>query len=202
VEQVIVTLVIAAAVPLTLRWIARGGAPRGQPGILAYGGRARLFAAFFCVVPSLLFAAVFILARREGSDGLGAVLGMVFFFPALSLPLALEFYRVSIRYDADGLHVASPWSRRRSLRWSEITSARWRPTVKWFDLSDGKNVVHISPLLTGFESFAAVCRASLPDGAKGGDGQVSSVLNLMEQGRAHELVWGNESPSNLLMRRP
>jgi hypothetical protein len=201
-QQLIVPLAIAIIVPLTLRWLARGQPPQGRAGLLCYSRRARLFAGLFCLVPPLLFSTIAVLAAREGTGDRGTFIMLILFFPALALPLALEFFLVTITYDDEAIHVSSPWSRRRSLRWSEIGTARWRRTAKWFDLSDGRTTVHVSPLLTGLEAFGTACRERMPEAAMAADWETSSVLRLMEQGRAHELVWGNDSPSALLMKRP
>ena len=72
--------------------------------------------------------------------------------------------------------------------------------AKWLDPSDGANFAHVSPLLSGLESFAAACRASLAPEVLAGDAEVPSVLTLLEQGRARDLVWGSERPSRLLGR--
>src|SRR4051794_13386385 len=122
-QQLIVPVAIAIILPLTLRWLARGQPPQGRPGLLCYSRRARLFAGLFCVGPPLVFSIIALLAAREGTGDRATFIKLILFFPALALPLVLEFFLVSITYDSEAIHVSSPWSRRRSLRWSDIGTA-------------------------------------------------------------------------------
>jgi hypothetical protein len=193
----LVPLVIALVVPLVLRWIASGSPPAGKPGVLLYSRRARMFALLFCVVPPLVLSVAALASGLKHPGDLASFLGLVLFFPALSLPLALEFYRVAIRFDAAGIQVASPWSRRRTLPWTEVRSVRWRKMAKWLDLAGTGGVVHVSPMLTGLDEFARACRASLAPELLA-DREAGSVLALLEQGRASELMWASEPPSRLV----
>src|SRR5262249_39250418 len=113
---------------------------------------------------------------------------LLLFFPTLTLPLVIEFYRVSISFDDAAIHVSSPWSRRRTLLWSEVRTVRWRSVAKWLDLRTERSVVHISPWLVGLEAFAAACKKHLPAEVLSRNPQTANVLVLMEQGRAGELM--------------
>src|SRR6185295_20356991 len=100
-------------------------------------------------------------------------------FQAIALPLVLEFYRVIISYDDSGIHVVSPWSRRRTLLWREISVIRWRPIAKWLDLGDGSNVVHVSPLMSGLDGFATACLSHVPRRSISSDTEGASAITLM-----------------------
>jgi hypothetical protein len=192
---------VAFVVPLVLRWLSRGSAGAAEPGRLAYGSKHKAFALAFFVVPPILIGALSVVAPPKKPGDLLAFVAMIVMFVAITLPLVIEFYRVSISFDDLAIHVSSPWSRRRSLPWREVRAIRWRKLAKWFDLRTEGSVVHISPWLLGLEAFAAACKTHLPDDVLSRDAEAASVLVLMQQGRAGELVWDNRSPTQLAQNR-
>lgn len=195
----IVPLLTMLAVPLLLAWMVRGQAGQITPGTLAYGARARLFAALSLVGPPIGIGVLVALDPVPLTPPqLVPVFMLVAFFVALALPLAVEFYLVRITYDDRGIHVASPWSPARTLLWGEIAAVRWRQNLKWLDLSDGSSVVHVTPMFTGLGDFAKACRASVTEAVLSQDPEVASVLTLMERGRSSVLVLANVRPSLLL----
>jgi hypothetical protein len=200
-STVLAVVVSAAVVPIVLRWLSQGSRAPSLPGTLVYGSRHKAFALVFLAVPCLLVLALGVAVRPEKGKDVLMFAAMILFFAALASPLVIEFYRVSISFDDAGIHVSSPWSKRRTVAWGDVRKIRWRGVAKWFDLRADKAVVHISPWLVGLEGFAAACKAHLPPEVLARDAEAASVLVLMAQGRAAELVWANQSPSTLVRDR-
>src|SRR5262249_12609247 len=150
--------------PLVLRWLTLGATEPGTPGVLTYGSRLRRFAVFMAVAPPIAFAILAWLSPPRDPGNTIAFLAIETTFPLMALPLCLEFFRVRYRFDETGIHVASPWSRQRTLRWTDVRAIRWRSQLKWLDLSDGTQRVHLSPWLGGLTEFSEACRARV-DGA-------------------------------------
>jgi hypothetical protein len=192
------SLLIVVLVPLTLRWLATGDTRATTPGLLTYGTRAKTFALVMCTAVCLLLVLVGLASPPRGRD-LPALVFLVLLFSSLLVPLVLEFFRVRYAFDERGIHVDSPWSRKRTLVWADIESARWRPIAKWLDLRGGGKVVHLSPMLVGLDAFARECVARVPAEALL-DAEVKAVLDLMNMGKAGALVLANENPSSLQRR--
>jgi hypothetical protein len=191
---------ILVIVPLMLRWLSSGSTRPGAPGTLAYGTKHRVFAVVLTLALVLMVGGVAIAHPPKGRDLLIA-LGMLAFFAALVTPLLLEFYRVHFVFDELGVSVNSPWSPKRTLRWSDVRAVRWRSSMKWLDLTDASGIrVHLSPWLMGLDHFARLAVVRIPNEVIGQDRDTLAVLELMQQGRAGELVWANDRPSALLGR--
>jgi hypothetical protein len=195
-------VIVVSVVPIALRWLSQGSSAAGASGKLTYGSRQRAFAVVLLLVPLLFVGALAVAKPPKNPTEVLTIAGIFAFFAAIDLPLLIEFYRVTISFDDVGIHVSSPWSRRRTLPWREVRSVRWRNMAKWLDLRTERSVVHISPWLVGLEAFAAACQAHLPADLVSRDAEAASVLALMQQGRGGELVWANESPTSLLQNRP
>jgi hypothetical protein len=189
---------VVVIVPLVIRWLSRGSTGTATPGKLVYASKHKAFALTFLLVPPVLVGALAVAAPPKNQGDAIAFAAIILLFAGISLPLVIEFYRVSISFDDSAIHVSSPWSRRRSLPWSEVRTIRWRNTAKWLDLRTERSVVHISPWLVGLEAFAAACKTHLPAEVASRDADAASALLLMEQGRGGELVWANQPPSKLV----
>jgi len=75
-------------------------------------------------------------------------------FFLLVLSMHLEFFHVTIRYDADGLHLTSPWRRNRFVPWSAITGARFSLALQWYVLSTtGYGYIRLHLYLSGLRSL-------------------------------------------------
>lgn len=129
------------------------------------------------------------------ADEVAIVVGLVSFFALMVSPLLLEFYRVSYSFDETEIRFRTPWSKNRSLAWSAVTTMKWRPTLKFLDLSDGTTVLHVSPLLTGLDDFARQCVERVPASVREADPEVAAVLALMEAGRGSQLAFAPARPS-------
>jgi len=187
---------IAIVVPLVLRFMARAAAVPGTNGTLAYSVTLRRAALGLAIVPPILLGGLMLWHPPRGGD-FGPLALVVLLFLLLASPLLLEFHRVRYTFDAQQIRVWSPWSRHRSLRWSDITTMRWRPALKWLDLSDGTTVLHVSPLLTGLDDFARQCIESSAEKVRARDPEVVAVLELMASGRGGELAFAPGRPSYL-----
>jgi hypothetical protein len=187
---------IAVVVPMVLR--ALGQASSVEPGRVAYGRTQRGFAAVMSIVPPLGVLALAFAKPPSSIWEVVAIAMLALFFPALSLPLLLEFTRVAHRYDDRGCDFVSPWSRRRRLEWSEVEELKWRPTLKWLDFhaSDARPF-HFSPMLGGLEDFATVALASIHPAVLERNPEPASALRLMATGNASALGMSHLPPSQL-----
>jgi hypothetical protein len=158
--------------------LAGGDARATTPGLLTYGMRAKTFALVMCAGVCVLLVLLGLASPPRGR-GVRALVLLVLLFASLLVPLVLEFFRVRYTFDERGIHVDSPWSRKRTLLWADIQSARWRPIAKWLDLRGGTKVVHLSPMLVGLDAFARECVARAPATALS-DPDVAAVLELMQ----------------------
>jgi hypothetical protein len=187
--------VSTTALLIVLRILA---APREAPikGVLVYQRMWRALAMGLFLLPLIVFDVIAL--TRAWS--LGDLLLLFATFGGVSivfaLPIAIEVFRVSYVFDDNGIQVRSPWSKRRSIKWSEVTGLRWRNTMKWLDISTSKTVVHITPLLLNLDEFSMVCRQHVPDELRA-SGDVDAVLRFMAMGRAHELAFASVRPSKM-----
>lgn len=185
---------ITAAVPLVLRLLSSAAAAPGTKGTLAYSAGVRRFGVALAVVPAVLLG-TFAVLHPPRTDEVAIVVGLVSFFALMVSPLLLEFYRVSYSFDETEIRFRTPWSKNRSLAWSAVTTMKWRPTLKFLDLSDGTTVLHLSPLLTGLDEFARQCVERVPASVREADPEVAAVLALMEAGRGSQLAFAPARPS-------
>lgn len=112
----------------TVRPVAR---QEGGLAVVEYGKAMKfLVVIFWLFVVGASVAAAF----APSGDRIFAY-SMVAVFFLLVLPLHLEFFHVSVRFDVTGLHTASPWRRGRFIPWSSITGVRFSPLAQWYVLS-------------------------------------------------------------------
>ena len=192
-----INAVVVAVVLVALRWLTRGSTKIEEPGKLVYGSKLRLVSVILVVAPAVVFGGAALASPPTNRSDAIAVTALTVGLPLAALGLVLEFYRVTIAFDETGIQFCSPWSRRRTLLWRDIRSVRWRGAMRWLDLRDGQNVVHLSPWLTGLDEFARACRSRIPAGLVL-DVDTASVFVLMEEGRAGEMAWSQKKPSVVL----
>lgn len=197
--------ITAAVVPIVLALLGRGASARVQPGELRYSRGLRWFSLLIGLLPSLAVVTIVILILQKRplppDERLAAVL-LGAMFPALALPMVLEFFRVRHRYDDSGLSFQSPWSKNRHIAWADVASARWRAMWKSLDLKTHAGVtVHLSPWLAGLRPFADVALARIPAAVLTANPQARTVLLLMQAGVAGELMMSPLTPEKLLAER-
>ena len=148
----------AAAAAIGTSYLLRSVRPlarqEGSTSVVEYGRTMKLF-----VIVAWLFGAGGAIAAALTSNGVPERVNLLVFctvtgFLLMVLSLHLEFFHVSIRYDAAGLHMASPWRRNRFVPWSAITSAGFSPTLQWYVLStSGLGYVRLHLYLSGLQSL-------------------------------------------------
>ena len=118
--------------------------------IVEYDRAKKIFVVVFWFLTAFgFFAAVF----APPSERVMAI-GMVSVFSLLVLSLHLEFFYVRIRYDSEGLHLASPWRRNRFVPWPAITEARFSQALQWYAVSTtGFGSIHLHVYLSGLQSL-------------------------------------------------
>lgn len=181
---------IAIVVPLALRAMSGKAAATGR---VRYSAAARWIVAL-CGL-SLLVAAAFATASSRTGDARGAlVLGAL---AALAVGAALEFWRVNHSYDDKGIEYRSPWSRHRSVAWSDIKELKWRSAMKWLDLvpAEGRAPIHLSPMLAGLEGLAAIALEKVPEAARARNPEAMAALRIMANGAASALITDARRPS-------
>ena len=196
--------VVVAVVPLVLTFLSRGSLASVEPGDLRYSRLLRWFSLLIGLVPSLAVLTI-VLFRQKRSlppDERVAVVILVVMFPALALPMVVEFLRVRHRYDDEGLTFRSPWSKHRRIAWIDVASVRWRPVWKSLDLKTHAGVtVHLSPWLAGLKAFGNVALARIPAVVLTTQPEGRAVLQLMSAGVAGELMMSPLTPEKLLALR-
>ena len=193
-----------ALVPILLVLLGRGAAARVEPGQLRYSRLLRWFSVLLGLLPPLAILTIiqFLQKRPLRSDEHLPVLLMTLGFPALMLPVMIEFLRVQHHFDDAGLMFQSPWSRYRWVAWGEVVSVRWRRGAKSLTLETRAGVkVHLSPWLAGLKPFADVALARLPPAVLTAHPEGRVVLLLMSAGVAAELMTSPLTPEHLLAAR-
>jgi hypothetical protein len=195
---------VMALVPLVIALLARGSLASVAPGEIRYGRLFRWFSLLIGLVPPLavLTIVLFVQKRPLKPDERLSVVILIVMFPALALPLVVEFFRVRHRYDDEGLLFRSPWSRQRRIIWANVASVRWRRTLKWLDIETNAGVtIHISPWLAGLRPFADAALARIPSEVLTTAPEGRAVLYLMSAGVAGELVMSPAGPEEMLALR-
>src|SRR5262245_35935224 len=113
--------ITAAVVPIVLALLSRGAVARVEPGELRYGRLFRWLSLLMGLVPPLavLTIVLFLQGRPLRPDERLPVVMLTLMFPALALPLVIEFFRVRHRFDDAGLMFQSPWSKYRWIAWAD-----------------------------------------------------------------------------------
>jgi hypothetical protein len=108
-----------------------------------------------------------------------------------------------ITFDEGGIYTSSPFSRTRSLRWSEIYFVRWEDSLGRIALSGDKTAIRISAPLRGpaARAFATECLARAP--ADVFSKVASAALQLIKMGKGQALggaAWNeaHEAPKKRL----
>ena len=121
---------------------------------LAYGTPFLYFvyALWLCVVGFLMLG-IFVDrpdTQRELIVGICALVG----FCLLILSMHLEFSKISIKYDDDGIRTTSPWRRARHIPWCEISSVQYVPSWQWYEIKTQNNgTVRCHVYLSGLRMF-------------------------------------------------
>ena len=195
---------VALLVPLILAWLSRaGGLSRAKPGELRYSRMFRWLALIVTIAPTLGVVAIYLLSQRAqqtlDTGERVAFIGMLFCFPALGLPLVIEFFRVRHGFDERGLSFRSPWSRARHIAWNDVASLKWRQIMKWLDIETVAGTkIHLSPWLAGTRAFAETALEHLPPVVLDRYPNERAALQLMVVGHTWALMTENLSPAEIL----
>jgi hypothetical protein len=197
-NRILTSALIFAAIPLVMRWLLSGPAT-AEAGQLRYSRRAKLFSLVVPAIPIVGIALIATLAAPPKPKDVPVILGIIGFFLALGVPLALEFFRVGHHYDSSGLDFRSPWSRARRIRWAEVEWIVWRPQLKWVDVRtrDG-SVAHLSPMLSGLNEFAATALQQIRPEVLEANPEGCAVLGLFAAGVGGVLATSQLGPVELL----
>ena len=146
-------IAVAAAAAVTT-YFARNTRPSarqdGQTMVVEYDRTKKVFVIVFWVFTAFgSLAAVFAPPSERAM-----AIGIVSIFFLLVLSLHLEFFYIRIRYDSEGLHLASPWRRHRFVPWSAITEARFSRALQWYVVSTTDcGSIHLHVYLSGLQSL-------------------------------------------------
>ncbi len=102
-------------------------------------------------------------------------------FTALSSPMVINYFRAKHDVSPEGLSCGKWVGAHRFLRWSELRSVRYAPTLQWFRLEtqDG-SVARISAMLMGLPEFARLVLEHTPANAI--DAKTLPVLQATAKG--------------------
>ena len=147
-----VGLAAAAAVLVTI-YLLRSARPSarkdGNAMVVEYGRTMKIFTIVFW-----LFVVVGVAAAYASASARLIATCVVGGFFLMVLIFHLEVFHVVIRYDADGLHLTSPWRRSRFIPWSTITGARFSSAYQWYVLSTTEHgFIRLHLYLSGLQSL-------------------------------------------------
>ena len=99
--------------------------------------------------------------KLEHAEPLYAVLFLG--FALMGVPMIMSYFMERHRVEEDRLHYRT-LAKRGELRWEDVESVRYSPTMKWFALKakDGRTV-RVSILLTGLTAFARTLLLKVPE---------------------------------------
>lgn len=136
---------------VVLSWLARSAKTNarreGCGFVVEYGRAAKGFVVFFWLPILAGTVATLWAGVIEPFAGIG-------FFTMLVLPLHLEFFHVSVRYDQEGLHLRSPWRKNRTIPWSALRAIRFSSICSWHViLTEGHGRIRLSTYLSGLDEL-------------------------------------------------
>jgi hypothetical protein len=180
--------------------LARAGGAGAKPGELCYSRPLCWLAVASLLVPTLAMLAVLVFLDDplRPQDRVQAM-EFVAIFCVLTGPLLLEFFRVRHSFDDAGLIFRSPWSKHRSIAWSDVASLRWNGFTKMLNLiGTGGHTFRVSPLLSGLAAFGDVAQARIGSAVLTASPDGRAVLQLMSAGKAGMLVINAAPPLRVL----
>ncbi len=117
------------------------------------------------IIGFLFFAALCVVSNTMGKNETTSVwTSLVFlFFAAMSLATIAEYFRARHRLTPDGLEFGRLLGRRGALKWVDVTSVEFAPTMKWFRIkTKQRGTIRISAMLMGLPAFAHQILAHVP----------------------------------------
>ncbi len=118
--------------------------------VVRYGRTLKIFVGIMTALVGALVAVVAVLPPVNW----WAPVFVAIFFSLFLLPLYLEFFHVRIVVTQEALQCRSPWRPRRDVRWEEVTSVDFSPSLQWYRIhTRGKGVIRLHVLLSGLETL-------------------------------------------------
>lgn len=150
--------VTAHAVSATLNHLLNSVSPvarrEGNVSVVEYGRTMKRFVIAIWIACAVITIVAGCFAPRGSKREVTIALWTLAGFVLALLCLHLEFFRVSIRYDTEGLRLASPWRRNRTVPWSAITGVKFSPAAQWYVVNTrGHGRIRLHMYLTGLESL-------------------------------------------------
>lgn len=133
---------------MLLAYVMRRAAFAGVPGRLSHGlfvkGLGWLLAA-----ATLGIAYAMLFTNHHGQYGALSLLIVSFGIGATYV--LLEAYGTYGSFDANGIALRTPWTGRRSGRWPDLVTVKFRPRLGWYDLvfKDG-TTIRLSSIIQGY----------------------------------------------------
>lgn len=108
-------------------------------------------------------------------------------FAAMSAPMVIDYFMAKHEVSEEGLSYRKLVGTRRFLQWSELTSVRYAPIMKWFRLETKSGAVaRISVMLMGLPEFAHQLLKHAP--AESVDANTLKILQATAEGNPPS-VW-------------
>ena len=147
-------MAVNAAMEHLFRSVQPVAREEGKVFVVEYGRTIKRFVLVLwgCVGPTAIALAIgYSRIKAPGKIGLVWLMGV---FVLMMLVMHLEVFRVSIRYDAAGLRLRSPWRPNRTVPWSAIKEATFSKAMLWYVLSTaGLGKVRLHLWLSGLNSL-------------------------------------------------
>lgn len=149
---------VAAAIvlPLILRTVRSATREVDGELILEYARPMKLLVGIFWACWLGFAVAALFAPPKDRIMALTVVAG----FLLLVVPLHMEFFKVRIAFDSNGINTRSPWRAARSIPWSVVERAWFSQAMQWYVVQTkelGRIRLHV--YLSGVQSFLAECEA-------------------------------------------
>jgi hypothetical protein len=160
--------------------------------------------AIACVAPAILVSAVVLIADEPLKPGdQKAVAFLILLFLGLGGVMVIDFFGTRHRYDEQGLTYRTPWTRKRSLRWADVSELKWSLSMKWLVIRDAGGVkFRISPLLGGLDGLGRTAQQHIPRAVLDASPAGAAVLELMRRGHVFGLVMSQATPETQVRDLP
>jgi hypothetical protein len=84
---------------------------------------------------------------------------LAIFFCLFLVPLYLEYFHVRIVVTEERLQCRSPWRAARDIRWEEVKSVDFSPSLQWYRIrTEGKGIVRLHVFLSGLQTLFDLLR--------------------------------------------
>lgn len=154
---------VAGLLFLLFGWLARSrdrARPASESRRLRHPPTTLIVGAVFLALTLAVAVAIWMLPGTSSDRWVSVVLAV---FGLANVPLIVDYFVGRHEVSELGMDYRKMTGARRSLRWSELSSVRYAPVMKWFRLeTESGQVARVSAMLMGLPEFARLLLAGAP----------------------------------------